>query len=155
MHLFFAAILNTRTTLPLFVAPRLARIPIYESGAGPIDCRILRATFSWGERMNRPITLGNQPEHPADIRLVEFLAALGDGRDQRISEAAAPMAADLSGQGQGQAGLLRMTHTIGNGTNPFGPPRSHRPPIRSRSLAGCTAACRSAPARLRPWLLRE
>ena len=57
--------------------------------------------------------------------------------------------------GSGQAGLLRMTHTIGNGNNPFGPPRSHRPPIRSRSLAGCTAACRSAPARLRPWLLRE
>src|SRR6516164_1573075 len=90
---------------------------------------------------------------PPNIRLVEFLVALGGGRDQRITEAAAPIAADLSGQGQGQAEFLRMTHTIGNGTNPFGPPRSHRPPIRPRSLAGCTAGCRSAPARLRPWLL--
>jgi hypothetical protein len=90
--------------------------------------------------MNRPVTPGNPPEHvraprmlecrrngPADIRLVELLAALGDGCDQRITEAAAPIAAGLSGQGQ--AGLLRMTHTIGNGNNPFGPPRSHRSPI--------------------------
>ena len=66
--------------------------------------------------MNRPVTPGNPPEQcarremqgcrrhgPADIRLVELLAALGDGRDQRITEAAAPIAAGLSGQGQGQA----------------------------------------------------
>jgi hypothetical protein len=35
---------------------------------------------------------------PADIRLAEFVAALSYGRDQRITEAAAPIAAGLSGR---------------------------------------------------------
>jgi hypothetical protein len=43
--------------------------------------------------------LGRRCNGPTDIRLVEFLAALGDGCDQRDTEAAAPIAADLSGQG--------------------------------------------------------